>query len=498
MQIKNSVDYNVTQGVASYVDYINKLRLINLKNQLEDILSDQTSQLYNLHNKSTEALRNIDLANNQIDRIINTNRGGSTGLHGFISESAETGIRNARDIFNGLKKSTELLDDNGMADLLVNGKEIQMKFYNNIINEINSSAKYNNMQMMFPKDHVDLINQIMDGSKNVTFNGNALSNAQINNIRKAIEEESTRRDQNFKEWISSSVNNYKDVQPNTINQTLENERNSIKNQTLQEQSDINNTAKKNSLTAKKQAQPNIGEATNVAAISAAVQGGLNLGIFIFQKNKDGKKLWEFDSKDWSECGIETSKGAIKGGVSGYSIYGLTNIMGLSAPSAGAIVSGTFGLSNAVIQYRTGKIDDDSFIDLITLNAIDATGAALGASVGQLIIPIPILGAVIGSIVTITALSLGKDILNKKEIELIDKQQEKMNTFINKLDKKYQKKLVEIMNMYYTLGELQEYSFNLDINIDLRLNSSIEMAKLVGVSESQILKNEKDIDNYFLN
>lgn len=498
METKNSIDNNISQGVASYINYLNMLRITNLKNELVHILSNTSSQLSNLNTRSTEALHNIDLANIQIDKIIDTNRGGARGLHGFISESAETGIRNARDIFSGLKESTELLDDNGIADLLLNGKEVQMKFYNNIINEINSSSQYNTMQMMFPKDHVEVITEIMNGAKNVTFNDNSLTNTQINNIKKAIEEESSRRGQNFDEWISSSVNNYKDVQQNTIHRTLENEKTSIKNQSIQEQADINNKAKNDSLTANQEAQPNFGEATKVAGISAAVQGGLNLGVFIFQKNKEGKNIWEFDSKDWSECGIETSKGVVKGGISGYSIYGLTNIVGVSAPSAAALISGTFGLSNAVIQYRTGKIDNDGFIDLITLNAIDATGAALGASVGQLIIPIPILGAVIGSIITTTALNLGKGILNKKELELINKRQEKMNTFINELDKVYQIKLVEIMNMYYELGEIQEYSFNLDVNLNLRFNSSIEMARLVGVSEDKILKNELDIDNYFLN
>lgn len=498
MQTKHSIETNVFQGVASYVNYLNMLRITNLKNQLADILANKTSQLSNLHIRSTEALHSIDLANNQIDKILNTNRGGTKGLHGFISESAEAGIRNARDIFSGLKKSTELLNDNGLADLLINGQEIQMKFYNNIINEINSSSKYSSMQMMFPKDHVEVITEIMNGAKNVTVNGNSLSNTQINNIKKVIEEECARRGLNFDEWIFSSVNNYKDVQQNTINQTLDNERNSIKNQTSQEQTDINNEAKKNNLTAKQKAQPSIGEATKVAGISAAVQGGLNLGIFIFQKNKEGKKIWEFDSKDWSECSLETSKGVVKGGISGYGIYGLTNIVGLSAPSAGALVSGTFGLSNAVIQYRTGNIDNDGFIDLITLNAIDSTGAALGASVGQLIIPIPIVGAVIGSIVTTTALGLGKDILNKKELKLIQKQQEKINDFISKLDKEHQEKLAEIMSLYYQLDELEEYSFNLDANTNLRLNSSIELARLVGISETHILKNEKEIDDYFFN
>src|SRR5699024_6381650 len=187
-----------------------------------------------------------------------------------------------------------------------------------------------------------------------------------------------------------------------------------------------------------------------AGIGGAVQGGLNLGLFIFQKHKNGKELWEFQAEDWKECGISTSKAAMKGGISGYSIYGLTNVCNLAAPSAGALTSGFFGLSNAIVKYRKGAVNTDEFIDLVTLNAVDATGAAVGAAVGQMAIPIPIVGALIGSIVTTTALSIGKGILNKNETKIINLYQEKINRYIDNLDRKYQVKLTELLEKYHEL------------------------------------------------
>lgn len=68
-----------------------------------------------------------------------------------------------------------------------------MKFYANILEEIKQASNYDKMSMIFPKDHVEVIEQIMDGAKSVEFNGNVLSNSQINNIRKAIEDESALR-----------------------------------------------------------------------------------------------------------------------------------------------------------------------------------------------------------------------------------------------------------------------------------------------------------------
>lgn len=365
------------------------------------------------------------------------------------------------------------------------------------LEEIKQASNYDKMSMIFPKDHVEVIEQIMDGAKSVEFNGNVLSNSQINNIRKAIEDESALRGVSYDEWLESSVLKYKDVQKGTIDQTLSGEVNDINKQTAQQKSDIKKESDSDRLSAQQEAQPSFGEASKVAVIGAAVQGGFNLGIFVYQKHKDGKEVWDFDIEDWKECGISTAKGAIKGGISGYAIYGLTNVCHLAAPSAGAITSGTFGLSNAIVKYRKGDVDTDGFIDLVTLNAIDATGAAIGAAIGQTVIPIPVVGALVGSIVATTALSLGKGALNKHEIEVINLYQERINAFVDKLDKEYQVKLDELLNKYHKLGELQQYSFDFNINVQLRFVSSINLAKSVGVPEKSILKNEDEIDEYFL-
>ena len=494
---EQNIDNNVEQGIAAYVDYLNNIRLADLMNALESILTTETDKLSDLANKAANALSTLDWAKAEINNLIEINRGGETGVHGFISEFAETGIRNAKDVFQGLQKSVVLLNDNGPADILLHGKEIQMKFYANILNEINQASNYNNMNMMFPKDHVEVIRKIMDGAKTVEFNGNVLTNSQINNIKKAIEDESALRGVSYDKWLDSSVLKYKDVQKGMIDKTLSNEANNINKQTEQQKSNIEKKADSDRLNAQQKAQPSFGEASKAAGIGAAVQGGFNLGLFVYKKHKDGKEIWDFNAEDWKECGASTAKGAIKGGVSGYAIYGLTNVCHLAAPSAGAITSGTFGLSNAIVKYRKGDVDTDGFIDLVTLNAIDATGSAIGAAIGQAVIPVPVIGALIGSIVTTTVLSLGKDILNKHEIGVINLYQEKINEFVDKLDKEYQVKLDELLNKYHRLGELQQYSFDFNINVQLRFVSSINLAKSVGVPEKSVLKNEDEIDEYFL-
>ncbi|CAK7017266.1 MAG: hypothetical protein PEPC_00712 [Peptostreptococcus russellii] len=497
MLSEQTVDNNVEQGIASYVDYSNKMRLSDFMNKLESILESESDKITDLNVKTEDALSNLDWAKSEINNLINTNRGGDRGMHGFISEFAETGIRNARDAYQGMQNSVVILNDNGPSDILLQGKDVQMKFYANILEEIKQASKYDDMTMIFPNDHVRVIEEIMEGSKTVEFNGSMLSSSKINNIRKAIEDESALRGVSYDEWLESSVLNYRDVQKGTINQTLSGEVDDIKSQTNQEKFHIKNEADKDRLLAQEESKASFGEASKIAGVGAAVQGGVNLGIFIYQKHKDGKKVWDFDVEDWKECGVSTAKGAIKGGISGYSIYGLTNVCHLAAPSAAAITSGTFGLSSAVVKYRKGDVDSDGFIDLVTLNAIDATGAAIGAAVGQTIIPIPVLGALIGSIAASTALGIGKKFLSKKEIEMINSYKEEIDSFINKLDKDNQVILEELLSKYNELGRLQEYCFDIKVNIQLRFISSINFARSVGVLDQKILKNEDEIDEYFL-
>lgn len=83
------------------------------------------------------------------------------------------------------------------------------------------------------------------------------------------------------------------------------------------------------------------------------------------------------------------------------------------------------------------------------------------------------------------------------LEVISLYQERINAFVDKLDKEYQVKLNELLNKYHKLGELQQYSFDFNINVQLRFVSSINLAKSVGVPEKSILKNEDEIDEYFL-
>lgn len=89
-----------------------------------------------------------------------------------------------------------------------------------------------------------------------------------------------------------------------------------------------------------------------------------------------------------------------------------------------------------MKFRSGEIDDDGFLSLVTINALDATGAAVGAAIGQTLIPVPVVGALIGSIVASNVLGLGKNILSARERAIIAEYQRKADLFVANLDVQY--------------------------------------------------------------
>ena len=76
-------------------------------------------------------------------------------------------------------------------------------------------------------------------------------------------------------------------------------------------------------------------------------------------------------------------------------------------------------------------------------------------------------------------------------------QRKADLFVANLDVQYAQILETLLDKYRKLGELQTYAFNLDLNIQLRFAASVDLARFIGVSETEILHNEAEIDDFFL-
>ena len=479
------------QGIGAYVNCLNNLRIQDLHNAMKIIEDEARRVILNKDNAS----KILNYTRDNIEDVILKKRGGDYGGHGFIAEFAEAGIVNARRAIEGLNPIVKVLNDNGPADLLIGRNTIQMKFYNNLRDELDQSFLYSaKMKMMFPKDHVLVFEKIMAGAKEVEFNGKRLSIKQITDIRQTINDITKSKGlTSYKSWMKSSVLNYNDAQKNSIHSLLDSEKKNIRKTVRLKQQELNGKR----LVAQKHALPNLKEAGKVARNAAFLQGGLALLSSVYGKYKEGKSIFEFEESDWLDCGLNSLQGVASGAISGYSIYGLPNIFGISAPNASALVMATYGMIDVVLRFRSSEITQDELMNLLTLNVIDASFATIGACIGQAMIPIPVLGSIVGSIASSIIWEIGKGILNDSEQKIIQDYKENLNNYIKILDKHYLAIYNEIIEKYKKLGEIQEYSFDLSINTKLRFEYSIEMAENLEIEDKKILHDLTEIDSYFL-
>lgn len=479
------------QGIGAYVNCLNNLRIQDLQIAMKIIEDEACKVILNKDNAS----KILNHTRDNIEDVILKKRGGENGGHGFIAEFAEAGIVNARRAIEGLNPIVKVLNDNGPADLLIGRNTIQMKFYGNLRDELAQSFHYSaKMKMMFPKDHVLVFEKIMAGAKEVEFNGKRLSIKQITDIRQTINDITKSKGlTSYKSWMKSSVLNYNDAQKNSIHSLLGSEEKNIRKTVRLKQQELNGKR----LVAQKHALPNLKEASKVARNAAFLQGGLALLSSVYGKYKEGKSIFEFEQSDWLDCGLDTAEGVVKGAISGYSIYGLTNVFGISAPNASALVMATYGMIDIILKYRSTEITQDEFMNLLTLNVMDASFATIGACIGQAMIPIPVLGSIVGSIASSIIWEIGKGILNDSEQKIIQDYKENLNSYIKTLDENYLVIYNEIIEKYKKLGEIQEYSFDLSINTKLRFEYSIEMAEKLEIEDKKILHDLNEIDSYFL-
>ena len=136
---------------------------------------------------------------------------------------------------------------------------------------------------------------------------------------------------------------------------------------------------------------------------------------VHKKLKSGKKLSEFTSDDWKDVGIETALGGGKGAIRGATIYGMTNFSATPAAVASALVTATFGIVSQASLLRQGKISNEDFIINSEIVCLDVSVSAISSMMGQIIIPIPVLGAIIGNATGMFMYGIAKNNLSKKEI-----------------------------------------------------------------------------------
>lgn len=475
---------NQEQAVAAWINHLNQLRLDNL-------LSALRRQDVNLQ----DALASIDEATRMIDiEVVATNRGGVKGIHGFIAEVAEVGVGNARSQILGDGATYQWVNDNGHADLIRSGVEIQQKFVaaggrfglGAIAEHLQKYPDFveNGGKYQIPADHFEVIQKLHaippeEASRLLSRSGDGPSLRDWERVQAFFEESSVGI-----ESLEPSKLEYHQVQKGAYGSTLEAETESLRS-TDQSLRNI----------AYRESRPTLHEGAQASLAAASIEGGTAFVLAVVEKRRQGKKLKEFTSEEWGDIAGDTGFGFVKGGVRGVSIYSLTNFTATSAAVASSIVTAAFGVAEQANKLRRGEIDELEFIENAELVSLEAAVSALSSFVGQALIPVPVLGAVIGNTVGTVLYKAVSSSLSKREAALIELYLSEQRILDGQLAAEYQE-LIETLeaSMSGYLGVL-ERAFSPDVEIALL--GSVELALELGVASEDVLDSEEKVLGYFL-
>lgn len=485
IEAKKMIKNGQEQAVASWINYLNQVRL----DRLMEALQKEELNLNEAMSTIGETLKTIsrDIVNN------GKGRGGQYGMHGFIAEVAECGIGNAREQIEGKAPIYEWINDNGPEDLRRGATLIQQKFVNGgghlslqaIRMHLNAYPDFldNGGVYQIPEDHYEKIKWLLsisekEANKMPTSTGD-FSLKQWMEVHEFFKNGDIPLDK-----VEPSKLKYSEVQKGTYEQTFSKEKDSLRKRNQERKEQAYNKSK-----------PTLSEGAKATAAAAAIEGAMALCLGIAEKRKSGKKFNAFDEEDWKEIAATTGKGTLKGSIRGASIYTLTNFTATPAAVASAMVTATFGIAEQAYQLKQGNVNEQRFIENTEMLCLDASVSALSSFAGQILIPVPVLGAVIGNTVGTMMYQIAKDNLSAREQKIFEEYAEAVRQLDVSLQDQYQEFVDEIGKDTKLFMELLNRAFAPDIRV--AFEGSIDLAKSCGVPVDEILDSKEKIASYFM-
>jgi len=477
MDIKSAVQSTHEQAFASWINFLNQMRI-------KELLEKLNQQDNNLKN-TMEELSKLKLF--LAEEIVNRNRGGAKGMHGFIGEAIQVYFKNANNLIDGLEKEYCLCNNNGPIDYFYNSTPIQQKCVQKNLG-IDAMREHINKYPYFieqdgvyqiPKDFYEKLKSIVSLTQEEAGKLPKESYKIFKEFQSFSKETGITLDD-----IETMEVNYSDIQKGTYEQTIKNKEKQIKQRD-----------KENRYNAYQKSKPSLKQGTQIALVGAGTAGGLALCMSIAKKHKQGKRLSEYTEDDWKDIGKDTGLGTLKGGIRGASIYTLSNFTATPANVASALVTATYGVISQSIKLTQGKISKEDFIINSEACCLDAGISAISAIMGEILIPVPVLGAVIGNSVGNFIYGITQKYCSEKAQKCVIAYQSEVNELNKILDSKYHYFVEYINREFEKYHSVFELAF--DKNINIAFENSISLARMSNVEESKILKTVTDIDDYFM-
>ena len=497
-----STDSIVHQTVASTVSHLVEKNLQKVQEKIVDQGLLYKASISKQDERFMEALSEVTKVRTFLtdpSRILGSDR----TKHGEVAEQVEVYIRNAREIIDGNTPVATFVNVGRTApeDYIINGFKVQSKFINGTNSSLEHVLKHlekydgftnDGSRYIVPKDQYDIIQRLYRGEMVEGLNDRSI--ASILNKVKEVERVTGKP---FDTVIDSSISNYGDVQLGKIHDTLNNHDKELMTVNNQKKSEIRKANDEENMRLDELKHPSLNEGAKIASIAGALGGGMSFATSIYKKHKKGTPIHQFDIVDWKEVGVETAKGAGKASVTAGAIYVATRLTHMSAPMAGAVASATWGMSRLVGQYSENIINLDEFIAQGQVVCLDAGIAAIGASLGQMLIPVPILGAIVGTIATDVLWGIAKGKMGSAEIAFRARLDEYYIEVKKELEDEYSRIILKIRGHYEKLGGLITAAFDVQFNLDVRFENSVLLTRELGVEEEHILKTDEDIMRFFI-
>ena len=490
-----------TQASGAVVHNINLKRFSTLQKALDEIELKEFFGNQIVDQRLNEAQAYVDVVRDFVGSPENI-LGSELTKHGEIAEQFDVYIKNARDVLEGFDPvaTFEGVGRTAPEDYIVNGIKVQSKYINGASNSLSHVlehlGKYESIQFgrdgsyyVIPKDQHALIEKVLSGDTD------GLSDKTVRSILKKVSEIEKKTGRSFSDAVRPGLADYAEIQQGSIHKTLDHESENLNHRAAEQKEQISQESDENRAIAKDHAKPSLGEAVETAGTAAIVAGGMQLAVGIYQKLKEGKELHDFTENDWKDIGIDTGKAAATGGIQGLALYGMTNVLKMPAPLASGYVSSAIGVSKMAWDYRHGKLSKDEFIVDSQVLCINSAVSILGATIGTIAIPIPILGSIIGSVVAAQLSSISEKYFDKREQELICALRSSNEKYVERLTGIYNKKFSEIQAGLHSFKSLEEAAFDVSLNAPERFLNSAAFAESVGVAMP--LTTIEECDGFFL-
>lgn len=466
------------QAVAAWINYLRVLRM-------ETLLDKLSAQDCNLE-KALKALNEIKVFISNPEHIL----GSLATKHGEVAEHMQVGFSNAEAVVQG-QAPIYTFDGVGrlaMEDYLRDGQMIQSKFYNGVKGTFQAVCTHFEHYPAFiddggtydiPRDQYEKLIDIYNRGE--TARSSLMSSEEtLFKTMKAWEADNSLE---IKSVIKPAVVGYDEVQLGVADKTIAKEETQIKETDKEIRQDAVNASK-----------PTFAEGAKATALTAVLEGGITFAIKIYQKKKAGIKLQNFTEEDWKEVGLDTFIGIGKGAIRGAVIYTMTNYTPVPSPLTNAMVTATFGVIAQARKLSKGDIAQADFIDNCEVVCLDVAISALSSMLGEVLIPLPVLGAIIGNAAGMFMYEISKNYLTSTEQKMIAKYKQECDAFINKMDIKYKEAIVKFNTELEQFNSLLAMVFDGEMNE--RFKASIEIALITGADPQKVLKNQAERDAFF--